>query len=468
MSDTLLDYSLSTEPDPLQVSPPTVDPSLATLRILVSNSSDDLVNCKSIDFGFSVGENASDFSDDLSGVAVTSPPGWSVTQDGGDFTATPKTAAAGVIGRDGLTFTLSKMKVNKEPGTASLLITETAASPTAFPSQPEAPRTTSIALAKFPLAFKVSELKAKPPPPLKFGGSVTLSWVGTSGATYELRYEAADGSIVSVTHTKDGQPLPANGSYHIDDLEKETTFYLHVTLVVKGQDDPPKLERFVTVAVAQPKPQITSFTTGSTPRKLILRWETTNADSCAMSGDSHQLNPDSTDDSYSILWTDSPRDTYTLTARNSVGKVTKTITTRLALTNGMRVKDISDGGKIYLMIDGTLRLIPSDEAYNRLFKDRSNITDIPTANAYPLGQPLIVSLSNGITEQSYLTGEYHYDEIFEGTYYPAAFTGKYYLVVDSTQRYIPGAEVIARYNFNISAAGYYFPNLYNANGPDVP
>jgi hypothetical protein len=46
VSDTLLTYSLSTDPDPLQVSPPTGDPSLATLTILVSNSTSHIVNCR--------------------------------------------------------------------------------------------------------------------------------------------------------------------------------------------------------------------------------------------------------------------------------------------------------------------------------------------------------------------------------------------------------------------------------------
>jgi DNA-binding beta-propeller fold protein YncE len=326
VSDTLLTYSLSTEPDPLQVSPPTGDvscdpagdPSCATLTILVSNNSDDIINCQSIDFGFSVGKNASDFSEDLTGVAINWPPGWNLAPDGNDFTATPKTATDGAIGKDGLTFTLSKMKVNKEPGTASLLITETASSLTADPPQPQDDRTTSLPLAKFPLAFAVSELKASPESPVDFGSSVTLSWVGTEGATYELRYEAADGSPVSITHTQDNppQPLPANGNYQIGDLEIDTTFFLYVTLVVKGEDNPPKLERNCPVIVTRPKPQITFFQGmlrwEDDVQKLYLHWEATNANFCNLTGDSNNLG--AKDDNYPPRISPPDGSTYTLTA----------------------------------------------------------------------------------------------------------------------------------------------------------
>jgi hypothetical protein len=543
MNDTtdnlLLTYKVSTNPDPLQVSPqsgdvscdpPPGDASCATLTILVSNSSEDIINCQSIDFGFSVGKNASDFSEDLTGVAVTSPPGWNFTPDGNDFTATPKTATDGAIGKDGLTFTLSKMKVNKEPGTASLLITETASSPTADPPQPQDDRTTSLPLAKFPLEFKVSDLMFAPDPPLDFGGSVTLSWVGTEGATYELRYEGCSPDPITQTKDNPPQPLPFNGNYKIDDLEKDTTFYLHVKLVVPGQDNPPTLERFVTVAVVQPQPkitsftasftstklilnwattnavsctmsgdphpvnlnstddsyfilwaaslsdtytltatnsvgkdtetiqvnpQITSFTASFTPSKLILKWETTNADSCTMScrntwppstGDPHPVNLNSTDDSYFILWADSPSDTYTLTATNSVGTVPQTIRVKPVLFSGMKAKDKSDNDKIYLVIDGTLRLIPSDEAYNNLFVP-TFIVEIPTVNAYSLGQPL----TNGDGD-AYLGGVVH---------------SGIYLIVDHKERLIPGDAVWQIYDFNKKAVRPYVLGT-EESGPEVP
>jgi hypothetical protein len=150
-----------------------------------------------------------------------------------------------------------------------------------------------------------------------------------------------------------------------------------------------------------------------------------------MSGDPHPVNLNSTDDSYSILWTASPSDTYTLTATNSVGSDTRPIPIKPILSNGMLVKDQSDNDKIYLMIDDQLRLIPSKEAYDKLFEDNLDIIEIPSANAYPLGQPLTKD-----TE----------DDAFLGIDW---FGGPpVYLIVDGTQRLIVNEEVANRYHFN--------------------
>ncbi|HKS27373.1 MAG TPA: hypothetical protein VJS44_06110 [Pyrinomonadaceae bacterium] len=323
MSDPRLKYAISSSPDPMQVGPQngtSNDPSLATLTIVVSNPKGLAVSCKSIQFVFLQGTNARDFFADSTGIGTSAPTGWHLVQDknGFEFDATPDTPEDGEIGPDGVVFTISDIPVNTQFGTTPLTVIEE----TTDSSGSTITGTQEIDLAKFPQNFEVSDLTlpSYEVPPIDFGGSVTLNWVGTSGATYELRYQDNHDQTVTISETEDGQPLPSSGSYEIDDLEKDTTFYLLVTLSETGQGPPPTLERFLTVQVNEPLPVINSFTYTATQTKLILRWDTSHADKCSITGDSAELNPSSTDDSYSRTWPDTNvgNGVYTLTASSSV------------------------------------------------------------------------------------------------------------------------------------------------------
>lgn len=251
MSDALLSYIVHTNPDPLQASPQTGDPSLATLTIVVSNSKGHIVNCKSIRFSFLKGTNAKDFFVDSTGIAASHPAGWALTQNGGLFTATPDTTKDGEIGPAGLTFVLSKIKVNQQPGTTNLAITEETASHLGTLNYP---------LAKFPEQFTIGSLTADPPV-ISPGQSTTLSWSGSSDATYALEYLDKDDNTVIITHVKGdpSQPLPSTGSYTVDGLMQDTTFYLTVTMSVPGQDQPLKAVRFFPVIVKSLPPVIEYF-----------------------------------------------------------------------------------------------------------------------------------------------------------------------------------------------------------------
>lgn len=250
MSATLLTYAVQSNPNPLQVSPQTGSPSLATLTIIVSNDTHKLIKCQSISFGFLEGTDAKDFFSDATGIGTTAPTGWSLKQTGSLFTATPDISPA-PIGKDGLVFMLSNINVNQQPGTTDMIVTEVTVSNTGTLAYP---------LAKFPQKFKISQLTAYPPM-INAGESTTLSWSGTSGATYALQYLNKDGNTVTITHVKGDptQPLPSTGNYTVDDVEQSTTFYLLVTLTVPGQDQPLKTTRFFPVIVAPLPPVIEYF-----------------------------------------------------------------------------------------------------------------------------------------------------------------------------------------------------------------
>jgi hypothetical protein len=93
---------------------------------------------------------------------------------------------------------------------------------------------------------------------------------------------------------------------------------------------------------------------------------------------------------------------------------------------GARVRD--PRGDVYLMIDGRLRHVPDRATYDRIFREWGGFTDVPNASAYPVGEPL-----GG--DASLLRD-------------PA--TGKVYLLVDGTRRWIVGPHVFDRYGFGWS------------------
>lgn len=290
MSDTLLDYAIHHAPDPLQASPPTGNASLATLELVVSNSSGDMITCKSIALSFLVGTNAEDFcSSDPTGVGSSVPTGWNVQQTGSIFTFSPKTKKDGQIGGQGLTFVLSGITVNQVPGTSQLTITEDASDPDGLPPAPEENRIKIIPLTKFPPQFAVGDLLADPLI-INQGQSTTLSWSGSSSsgdytAIYSIEYVNGNGDKVEITHPKDNpnRPLPAAGSYKIDDAgNNPTVFYLIVEVQVQGQDHPLYYTKSAPVTVIPSKPTINCFSIAANPivsgqpLSFTLSWSVAN------------------------------------------------------------------------------------------------------------------------------------------------------------------------------------------------
>ncbi|WP_051908339.1 YncE family protein [Candidatus Odyssella acanthamoebae] len=254
--ETKLTYAVLTTPDILQINGDT------TLTLTVSNNQSGYINITSLAFQIPLGDNAKDLSTDLTGITFTKPTNWELSQDKGQFTATPTSPSQGKIGREGLTFTFVGIKVNAQVGTTLLTIKET--------TQEGGTLSTTLPLSKFPEQFQVSDLDATPES-VNPGESTTLSWSGSAGS-YELQY-----------NQKTIPNLPSTGSYEIpaDDLVDTTTFYLNVT--IKGSDptSPATLQREKTVTVYTPK--IISFG-GSNGRSsalpggsIPLSWITENA-----------------------------------------------------------------------------------------------------------------------------------------------------------------------------------------------
>ncbi|HEY0319610.1 MAG TPA: hypothetical protein VGC66_01435 [Pyrinomonadaceae bacterium] len=309
MSQMLLTYAVLTTPDPLQASPQTGDPSLATLMIVVSNNTHQLIDCQSLSFSFLQGTDAKDFFSDSTGIGTSAPAGWSITQDGALFTATPDTSADGKVGAAGLTFVLTNIKVNEQPGTTNMTITEVTSSNTGTLSYP---------LAKFPPQFFVGQLQANPVNVVE-GASTTLSWSGSSGANYEIQYQDVDGNTVTIAHPKNepDQPLPSTGSYTVDDLQADpTVFTLIVTLQVDGESSSLQVQRQFVVAVSQLTLNFQAMpTTVGMNGVTQLIWQTTRATSCIL--DPGNQSVPTNGQQYVLIQTDSIA--YTLTAYGNAG-----------------------------------------------------------------------------------------------------------------------------------------------------
>jgi hypothetical protein len=267
-----LTYAVSTTPNPLQASPQKGPPSLAELTIVVSNTGHGAIDCSSISFAFLAGTGARDFFLDASGIETNvSTANWTIVQSGNVFTATPVTPAHGKITREALTFTLSNIQVNAQPGTTQMPITEITGD--------RSTGTLSIALAKFPPSFEVGDLDADPLS-VGPGGSTVLSWSGTSEASYAIEYADV---IIKHPANDPHRPLPATGSYTIDGIQADTVFNLIVTASAPRLDDPLKVvkSREVTVVGAQ----INNFTafplTLGKGDSCHIAWKT-NADRCVL------------------------------------------------------------------------------------------------------------------------------------------------------------------------------------------
>jgi hypothetical protein len=270
MSETLLTYAVSSNPELIQASGAGEDYSYLTLTIVVSNSTSHLIDCQSITFGFLEGENSKDLFNDPNFGTSSLNAGWNIDNDGGFVTATPKTADDAKVGGEALTFILSNIKVNQQPGTTCMKITETTSDGTG---------TLECPLQKFPQQFEVGDLTADPVS-VDYNGSTTLFWSSTGdGATYEIKYQDAEGDDKQITQTADGHPLPPSGSRTVSNLDaRPTVFTLTVTLKVDEQDVL-TVKRQCIVAVGPLKPVINCFNIDPNsvimgqPPSFTLCWE---------------------------------------------------------------------------------------------------------------------------------------------------------------------------------------------------
>lgn len=296
-NDPLLNYSLTTDPLPLQIN--TAD---ASITITASNP------------GFFSDQAASNYVALTKivldfGAALTADPGtiqatatytpangkpvsWgSSSQLGAQFTFLLPSGLQ-IFPADGLTFAFQKIAISKMVASVTLTLTETASSPgdpanPYFPPQPSQERTTTRNLGVFPPNFAIQSLSISPSPPVAPGMPIQLAWAATAMANtvYKLSY-AIEGAVQLVTQHADGTPLNSTDTYpnsaHDPQVallvNRNTTFTLAVTF---SETETVTAEKQITVDV--PDPTINTFTATPATGLLVgdavqLAWQTLAAD----------------------------------------------------------------------------------------------------------------------------------------------------------------------------------------------
>jgi hypothetical protein len=243
-STTLLDYSLATSPTPLQVSPASGPPSVALLSFVISCPvAVGEVKVQQIAFNLPVGDPTAPQSTDLTetatgitaSVSSSGADQWQIAPgvSAGSFVLTPAPQASGLIDGQGLTVTLSGIEIGPVVGTALLEIVELASSS----SSPAGARLCAIQVAKFPYGFFAGNFAASEPM-IDNGGTVTLSWIGSTGPRYRLLWASQSLDVSTLRRWTS----PA--------LTDSTTFILQVSAQQGGQTV--DIHFSLTVIVARP------------------------------------------------------------------------------------------------------------------------------------------------------------------------------------------------------------------------
>lgn len=268
-SGTLLDYDLDADPDPLRVG------RAARLKLVAFNRTDDPIDVARILVTLPVGPGASDLVAAGTQIEVGPPEHWQASVDGGTISLTPDGGKAAVADKS-LEFTIA-ITPNGEAGAATVLLTETAASP----YEPSQPRTVSFDNAKYPQDFTL-ELRTVPPDLsiVQLGERATLMWEGTGDRVQcTLSYVPDDsGNVVTKTVSQVGtmttEPLTRKDG---------VTFVLVAEQNVVGQDNPRVLERRLDLKVASLSLKIFVEPPNVAPNGLVrLRWNASNADHCVL------------------------------------------------------------------------------------------------------------------------------------------------------------------------------------------
>lgn len=239
----LLSYGITTNPEPLQASPATGNPSISSMVITVSNNTMNSIYCNKLTFSFSIGPLAQDLTAVSSGIFVSANPSskWQISVTAaGVFTATPTTPTNNLITTDGLSFQIYNIQANNQVGTFNFTVVENSSTN----NKTFTDKTNLYGLGKFPYGFYVNNFAASAPM-INDGGTVVLTWSGSDLAAYTMLFGT---SSVDVTNVRSWTSPPLNNT---------STFSLKATVQEMGETVDTYL--YVTVIVANPELMATSL-----------------------------------------------------------------------------------------------------------------------------------------------------------------------------------------------------------------
>lgn len=239
---TLLDYGISSDPQPLEATLTADDTTTSAMQIVISNGSANPIWCEKITFTLPVGTAASDLCDSAAAAQMQSfsvPAGrWQIAQTApGVFVATPLQNSYREITSAGLGFILYNIQVNQQVGNVTLSVQEQSSTDGTNYSEHIA----MYKLPKFPAGFYVNNFAASSPM-VQNGNTATLTWNGSRNARYVILY---GNQSVDVTEQR---------SWTSPSLHTDTAFILQASAQQNGET----VNAYLSVVVNVKNPQITA------------------------------------------------------------------------------------------------------------------------------------------------------------------------------------------------------------------
>ncbi|MFJ2847564.1 hypothetical protein ACIPD2_38980 [Streptomyces griseofuscus] len=238
-----LAFDLSTNPDPLRISPTNGDAATGDLVVVASLAAETPVECRSFTVWVRMGEGEADLCQDLDGVtARISLAGWKGSADPAAGTVTfapePGTPAQTEVDADtGVTFQVMGVAVNQRIGLSQVDIGASWRPPGATGWQEQ---TTRLEIGKFPLGFHLRSFSAEPLS-VPHGHPVTLRWDASAATHLSLLY---DGSV---------HPVTGHSSVTVPAMAQTTSFQLRAV----AQEGAGSVERTLSLMVHVPDPELT-------------------------------------------------------------------------------------------------------------------------------------------------------------------------------------------------------------------
>jgi hypothetical protein len=215
-NNNLLAYGLSSEPDPIGISP-----GVAMLNITVSNTTTQPIWCNRIQVQYPVGTDARDLTNDPGTIQViVAPDTWRmIAKTDGLITFAPVNDQNAQITTEGLLFQLSAITVNDKVGTFTLGIEERShAGDGAYQ-----PHNNQYLVSKFPYGWFMTDLAPRAAL-VEHGTPAVLDWQAATEGVFEIFYGSHGPVDVS-----SGPPFTS------EPLEVDTVFILKGTIQVGGE-----------------------------------------------------------------------------------------------------------------------------------------------------------------------------------------------------------------------------------------
>ncbi|MEZ0095062.1 hypothetical protein [Streptacidiphilus sp. EB129] len=210
-----LQYSLTTVPDPLTVSPASGTVETGDLIIVGSRISPEPVETNQIAVYVPLGTEAWQLALDLTGLqSLINLTGWTGTPDPANerILFKPATGHATLTPEQGITVQLNKLRINRQVGTAPIVLALNWRAPGSTSWRTEEQ---TLAIGKFPPGFYLRNLKPDSAY-IENGDTVTLTWERSTNGneTYHLLYESQEFDVTDYS------------TFRVDDVSRNTMFYL--------------------------------------------------------------------------------------------------------------------------------------------------------------------------------------------------------------------------------------------------